>query len=155
MSKRFASLLVGLTVAAGVAGCAHDYVAPARPAEALSAPTATAPADTLKRARQVLVAEGFAILSADERSGTLATDMKRVPIGPAEADCGSTWGLDYLTDNRVATRVAYGIVAHEGRVDVRATIEADWLLNDGIYGRKLTCVSRGVLERELLQRIAR
>lgn len=142
-----------ITAAIVVAGCAVTYEGPRTSQSTFSAPTDASRATTIIAARRVLVSEGFQILTADETSGTLSTAARDFRLNPNQADCGTTMGLDYLKDNRTTTTVAYGVIADDGRVTVRAIVQGEYKPGAVEQDITLTCVSRGALEQELLQKI--
>lgn len=69
--------------------------------------------------------------------------------------CGRVKGLvasgDPLTYLQPKTRVAFDILAADGHIEVRSRI--DDRLDEGSVRTNLTCVSRGVLDREMLSEI--
>jgi hypothetical protein len=101
----------------------------------------------------VLVSDGNQITNSDEAAGTISTAPRNLRLTPEQADCGTTMGIDYLKDNRTSTRVAYGILAEENNLIVKANTEGEYKPGDAMQNITLSCVSRGVLERELLGRI--
>jgi hypothetical protein len=104
--------------------------------------------------KQALVTSGFQITSADEAAGTISTASRAMRLTPAEANCGTTMGIDYLKDNRTSTTVAYGVVVKPNNVHVVATMSGTYLPGNDVQSITLTCVSRGVLENQLLGQIA-
>ena len=62
--------------------------------------------------------------------------------------------IDYLMDPRTDIKVGYGILAADGRVTVRTTIEGQYKPGAVDQNITLTCVSRGSLERDMLEQIA-
>lgn len=136
-----------------VSGCAMTYVAPTRQAPDVQASDSAAIGQKIASARRALISEGFQVVSADDASGTLSTAPRDFRVGPQDADCGKTAGLDYLQDPRTATRVSYGVIATRSAVKVVATIEAQYRPGSQVQDITLTCVSTGRLERELLARI--
>lgn len=145
--------VIALLLILVITGCAATYQKPTSQRPAVSAPTTAAANQIIATARKVLVSEGYQVLSADEASGTASSALRTLRLSPNEADCGTTMGLDYLKDNRTTTRVAYGIIAEPGRVSVAATIEGEYRPGSVSQDMALSCVSRGVLERALLDRI--
>lgn len=136
-----------------LAACASTYAPPASLPPATVYATTMAPAAVLAAARRELTAQGFAVVSADAEAGTLSTAPRDWPLTPAQADCGTTLGLDYLKDPRTARRLSWHVVAVSGRVTLRAAIEADYRPGAVDQNITLTCTSRGELERDLAARI--
>lgn len=62
-------------------------------------------------------------------------------------------GIDYLKDNRTATRVGFGVIAEEGKLIVKATVEGNYRPGAVDQNITLTCVSRGLLERAMSGKI--
>ena len=75
-------------------------------------------------------------------------------MNPELADCGTTLGLDYLKDNRTSSKVSYGVLVSENKVTLKATMSATYLPGNASQSITLTCVSRGVLEDQVLKKIA-
>lgn len=146
MSRRTA--VVALTVALASA-CAASY----KPPTISYAPEASAvsrPADEVFRAAVRAVTEdGYQVTLADPAQGLISTAPKSLRVTPEEADCGTTMGLDYLKDNRTATRAGFNIMVSERGLLVRATIEGEYRPGDVLQNITLACVSRGVLERKM------
>jgi hypothetical protein len=145
-------LAVGL-FAAFATGCATTYSAPQTVAPEVSSTVDASRGDIISSAKRVLVTEGFQITSADANAGIVSTAPQNLRVTPAVADCGSTMGLDYLSDNRTTTQVSYGILAEDGKVTVKATIQGEYKPGSVTQDITLTCVSRGKLEKKLLSKI--
>jgi hypothetical protein len=142
-----------IVLASLAVACATTYTQPITSAPRVSLGLSASKADILVAAKKILVSEGFAITSADDVAGVISTTPRNLRVTPEQADCGTTMGLNYLLDKRTSTRVGYGIVAEEGRVMVKATIEAEYKPGDVAQDITLTCVSRGQLESEMLTKI--
>lgn len=139
------------TVAVLLAACAATYETPTtKPAPQIRESLAGSRADLLKLAKRVLVAHGYQVASSDDAAGTISTAAQDFRLTPDMADCGTTMGIDYLKDNRTSARVGYGLVIDDGSVLVRAVLQAEYKPGDALQNITLTCVSRGVLERQLL-----
>ena len=104
--------------------------------------------------RQHLISEGFQITSADDTAGVISTASREIRLNPELADCGTTLGLDYLKDNRTSSKVSYGVLVSENKVTLKATMSATYLPGNASQSITLTCVSRGVLEDQVLKKIA-
>lgn len=136
------------------AGCATTYKQPTTIAPDASQRIAGSPTVLLRAAKQVLVSEGFQITNADEAAGVISTSPRDMRLTPELADCGTTLGLDYLKDNRTSSKVGYGVLVSENKVTLKASMSATYLPANDSQSITLTCVSRGVLEGQLLDKIA-
>lgn len=136
------------------AGCATTYKQPSTVAPDTSQRIVGSPQVLLRAAKQVLVSEGFQITNADETAGVISTAPREIRLTPELADCGTTLGLDYLKDNRTSSKLGYGVLVSENKVTLKANMSATYLLGNDSQSITLTCVSRGVLEGQLLVKIA-
>ncbi|QUX88143.1 hypothetical protein AbD4_02386 [Acinetobacter baumannii] len=50
-------------------------------------------------------------------------------------------------------KVAYNILIADNSLDVRTTLQGDYKVGDVTQNITLTCVSRGVLEQKMIQKI--
>lgn len=148
MRNIFAVLTTLLLVA-----CATTYEQPTLVAPQITSAVSASKSDILRVAKQVLVSEGFQITNSDDSAGIISSAPRNLRVAPTQANCGTTMGLDYLKDNRTSTRVAFGIIAEDGKVMVKANIEGEYKPGAVDQDITLTCVSRGVLERDLLAKI--
>lgn len=146
--------LLGLLFILITSGCAMTYEQPTTTARVVSVSVAGSKADVLRVSKQVLVAEGFQITSSDDNAGVISTAPRNLRVTPAQADCGTTMGIDYLKDNRTSTRVAVGVIAEDARVTVKANIEGEYKPGAVDQNITLTCVSRGLLERDIAEKIS-
>ena len=137
-----------------ISGCAFTYTPPTTVAPIASQKIVGSPSALLKATKQVLVLEGFQITNSDESAGVISTAPKDMRLTPELADCGKTLGLDYLKDNRTSSKVAYGALISENKVTLKVTMSATYLPANDDQSITLTCVSRGVLESQLLNKIA-
>ncbi len=140
-------------VACVLAACAATYSAPSEPAQNASADVTSTRAQILIAARRSLVDAGYQITSSDDASGVISTAPRDLRITPAQADCGTTMGLDYLLDNRTDTQVSFGIIADDNHIDVRANVRAAYKPGAVDQNITLTCVSRGSLESDMITKI--
>jgi len=145
--------IIILAVSALLGSCAATYKQPITVAPQISFSVAASKADLLLSAKRVLVAEGFQITNNDDSAGVISTAPRNLRVTPEQADCGTTMGIDYLKDNRTATRVGFGVIAEEGKLLVRTMIEGDYKPGAVDQNITLTCVSRGSLERDMLAKI--
>jgi hypothetical protein len=135
-------------------GCALTYTPPTTVASIASQRIVGSSNTLLKTTKQVLVLEGLQITNSDESAGVISTAPKEMRLTPELADCGKTLGLDYLKDNRTSSKVGYGAIISENKVTLKATMSATYLPANDSQSITLTCVSRGILENQLLNRIA-
>ena len=143
-----------IPIAFVLVGCAATYKEPVTTGyQPLSAAVPGSKDALMRKARQVLVLEGFQITSADDGAGVVSTAPRNFRITPEMADCGTTMSIDYLKDNRTDTKLGYGVLVSDGRVTIRTTIEAQYKPGRVDQNITLTCVSRGVLEQQLLRQI--
>lgn len=145
------TVLVGGILALG--GCATTYKAPVSLNQSQSENFDKSKAVLFSAAQRALVVNGEQIMSANQDAGVISTAARDFRLTPTEADCGTTMGLDYLKDNRTSSKVAYNIVVDEGKVAVRTILQADYKIGAVTQNITLTCVSRGVLEQQMLQKI--
>jgi len=135
-------------------GCALTYTPPTTVAPITSQRIVGSSNTLLKATKQVLVLEGFQITNSDESAGVISTAPKEMRLTPELADCGKTLGLDYLKDNRTSSKVGYGAIISDNKVTLRVTMSATYLPANDSQSITLTCVSRGILENQLLNKIA-
>ena len=136
-----------------ISGCAVTYKGPAAQYEAKPMTATKSKAELLKVSKQVLVREGNQIINSDDDAGTISTSPRNLRLTPEQADCGTTMGIDYLKDNRTTTRVSYGILAQDNKLTLRSNIEGEYKPGDVTQNITLTCVSRGLLENEMVAKI--
>lgn len=136
-----------------VAACAMTYEAPTAIAPRVSQPVNAAQKTIMDTAEQVLVGDGYQITYANDAAGTISTAPRDLHVTPEQANCGTTMGIDYLKDKRTETTVAFGVLAENNRVSVKATIQGNYRPGDPTQDITLTCVSRGVLESQLMNQI--
>lgn len=112
-------------------------------------------AQILDAAVKTLVQNGYQITAVDNASGLISTAPQAMPVTPTQADCGRVKGLlasgNPLTYPHPKTRVAFNILAQDNHIEVRSMI--DDRLDPGSVQTNLTCVSLGVLDREMLDEI--
>ncbi len=104
-------------------------------------------------AKRALVADGYQITNIDEPSGVISTAPRDLRLDSATADCGTTLGLDYLKDNRTSTKVAMGIVVYNAEMEAKANVQGEYKPGSASQDITLSCVSRGVLEREMIHKV--
>jgi hypothetical protein len=137
-----------------LAGCANTYAPPKTLAQTRSvAVPGKSKAEILMAARRALVGSGYQVTAFDDAAGIISSAPHDLHLTPEAADCGTTMGIDYLKDVRTTTRVAFGVIASDGKMEVRANIEGEYKPGSAIQNITLTCVSRGILEQEMVQRV--
>jgi hypothetical protein len=137
-----------------VVACAMTYQSPKTIAPETGLLFQNSKVAVFKAAQQVLVAEGYQITNANEASGIISTAPRTLRLTPEQADCGTTMGIDYLKDNRTSTWVAFGVIVEERKLTVRANIQGEYKPGQsGIQNITFSCVSRGTLEKSLLDKI--
>lgn len=136
-----------------VTGCAATYAPPITLNKSAVTKITKPKAEVLAAARRALVSNGYQITAFDDGAGVISTAPRDFRVYPEMADCGTTLGLDYLLDNRTTTRVAFGVIANAGKLEVKANIEGEYKPGSVDQNITLSCVSRGVLEHEMLRKI--
>lgn len=136
-------------------GCAFTYQAPTTTAPEVSVSFRNSKAAIFKAAQQVLVTEGYQITYANEAAGTISTAPQNLRVTDEQADCGTNLGMTYLLDPRTKMQVAFGVIVEESKLTVRANIQGEFKPGgkSGMANVIFTCVSRGTLEKSLLDKI--
>ncbi|WP_299582031.1 hypothetical protein [uncultured Microbulbifer sp.] len=140
-------------LAVGLGGCAMTYEAPDISNKPFSTVHLSSKQDILEQAEQALLLEGFQIQSSDLKSGYISTSLKNWRLTPEQASCGKTMGIDYLKDNRTKTEVAFNVVVNDQEVIIRSNIQGEYKPGAATQDITLTCVSRGVIEAEIAEKI--
>jgi hypothetical protein len=133
--------------------CATTYKPPILLNQIHTKATTKSSAETIKAAKRVLAMEGFQISSYDDEAGVISTTTKEFRILPEMADCGTTMGLNYLEDNRTDTGASINVIVSPNSVQVKANIEAEYKPGQVAHDLTLQCVSKGVIEKRLLDKI--
>lgn len=144
MAMRYWTVIVAALAATG---CAATYEVPQVVAQRHAVEHGGGQAAVKAAAVRVMLSRGYQITG--DGDGYVSTAPKKTKLTPAEADCGTTMGLDYLKDGRTAAQVAVNVVVDGRMLSVAVTITAQYLPGDVAQGVNLQCVSRGVIEREL------
>lgn len=144
------SILFVVTSAVLLSSCAMTYKAPSMVAASTTVSVSGSKADILRAAKQALVIDGYQITNSDDSAGVISTAPRDLHVTPTQANCGTTMGIDYLKDNRTSTRVAFGVVASDGSLTVKANIQGEYKPGAVDQNITLTCVSRGVLEQGVI-----
>lgn len=147
--------LIPLCIAASFlfASCAVTYDKPTAIEPVTSVTMKAETAAILRAAKQTLALDGYQITTLDDSAGIIITAPRPVKITPEQADCGTTMGIDYLLDKRTATRAAINIVVVDRQMTVKAIIAAEYKPGDVVQDITLQCVSRGVIEKDIANRI--
>ena len=140
-------------LAFGLTACATTYKAPMTLNQSASEQVVGTKEQIFKAAQRALAINGEQIMSANVEAGVISTAARDLRLTPLQADCGTTMGIDYLKDNRTSTKVAYNILIDNGSLDVRTTLQGDYKVGDVTQNITLTCVSRGVFEQQMIQKI--
>ncbi|EJB8489941.1 hypothetical protein ACT4U9_09255 [Acinetobacter baumannii] len=146
-------ILFALVVGSSLVGCATTYKAPVTLNQSASEQVSATKDQIFKAAQRALAINGEQIMSANADAGVISTAARDYRLTPDLADCGTTMGIDYLKDNRTSTKVAYNILIADNSLDVRTTLQGDYKVGDVTQNITLTCVSRGVLEQQMIQNI--
>ncbi len=149
MKKLIMSVIFALMLGA----CAATYSPPMTLSPSKIERITRPKADLFHAAERALAAGGYQITYASEASGTISTAPRDLRLHPETADCGTTMGIDYLLDNRTSTRVSYGIIVHDGRIEIKSIVQGEYRPGEVSQDMTLTCVSRGRLESEMLQKV--
>ncbi len=147
---RVATVCVSVAI---VAACAMTYEAPTAVAPKVSQPVKATEKAIMDAAEQVLVSDGYQITYTNGAAGIISTAPRDLHVTPEQASCGTTMGIDYLMDKRTKTTVAFGVLAENNHVSIKATIQGSYRPGDPTEDITLTCVSRGVLESQLMNQI--
>jgi len=131
-------------------GCAMTYAPPVTISPVVASQVSDKAA-TMTRAKRALIERGERIEHIDD--DVIVTSMRNKKLTPAEADCGKTMGLDYLKDARTKTQLGYTVSVSGENLIVQANIQGEYKPGAVDQNITLTCVSRGVLEDDLLSAI--
>lgn len=139
-----------------LSGCAvPKYLPPDTPNQSASASVQGSKAQILDAAVKALVQNGYQITTVDNASGLISTAPQTMHVTREQADCGTVKGMlasgDPLTYPQPRTRVSFNMLIADNHIEVRSRI--DDRLDTPSGERNLTCVSRGVLEQEMLKEI--
>lgn len=131
------------------------YVPPDSQNQSASASVQGSKAQILDAAVKALIHNGYQITTVDNASGLISTAPQSMHVTPEQADCGRVKGVlasaDPLTYPQPRTRVSFNILVANNHIEVRSRI--DDRLEPGSVQRTLACISRGVLEQEMLNEI--
>ncbi|MEO6968246.1 MAG: hypothetical protein ABI132_07315 [Rhodanobacteraceae bacterium] len=136
-----------------LSSCAATYKAPDTTTATTSVAVSASEADILRAAKQALVADGYQLTNSDDSAGVISTAPRDLHVTPSQVNCGTTMGIDYLKDKRTSTRVAFGIIAADHSLTVKANVQGEYKPGAVDQNITLTCVSRGVLEQDIISKI--
>lgn len=100
--------------------------------------------------------KGYPVKSADRKSGKIVTDRKVMLLDVAAADCPEFRVFPYIEDKRAIKYVSQTIVIGSGEpTTIHVVSSIDGVPDDSATdsGAHLSCISRGVIERELVAEI--
>lgn len=101
----------------------------------------------------VLAEEGFTITLSDRESGVISTCKKQTVLTEKDCDCGTAMKWRYIKDKRTITSVAINVMIKDGNVSLKTTISGQYLPNDPFLGNTFTCISTGIIEKNIIQKI--
>lgn len=144
--------ILGFVLLVVLSGCATSYVEPESAAAVGSMVNHQESVGQIaSKARKHFALSGFGITS--DSGELIVTEKRFVRLSENDADCGSTFGLDYLRDKRTHTEVSYTLVNEPGSLTVVANIDGEYRPGSVAQDLTLTCKSKGTLERQLLDSI--
>jgi hypothetical protein len=115
-----------------VAGCAATYNPPRARKEVLEEKMDAEKGQIYRVAIHVLRRSGFRFAFADLQEGRITTRAKTMKLTDKECDCGTAMGRMFASDSRTTTQ---------------------YVASDTSMVKRFHCVSRGTLEREMLDKI--
>lgn len=145
--------LILIFITAFLTGCATTYQAPTAQNQNYATEHNSTQIDVLEKAKRALLLDGFQIQSSDDSAGFVSTSPKNWKLTPKQASCGTTMGIDYLKDNRTKTTVAFNIVVDSKKLVIRSNIQGEYKPGAVSQDITLTCISNGVIEEKLGQKI--
>jgi len=149
--KKLIIVIIGLSLT--FVGCAITYKAPKETERRVYATHSSSLADILNVSQRVLMIEGYRIEHVDKELGLISTAPRNIKMTPEYANCGTTMGINYLKDKRTDTDVSINILIDGNKIEVKANIEGEYKPGDVSQNITLTCISKGVIEREILSQI--
>ncbi|MCH9691970.1 MAG: hypothetical protein K0U59_07915 [Gammaproteobacteria bacterium] len=97
----------------------------------------------LVKAKRALLLEGFQVLSTDDEAGYVSTALKNWKLTEVQAYCEPF----YLGFAYTKTEVAFNVVVDDSTIVIRSNVQ-------GKHRKEtLTCVSRGLIEASLANKI--
>jgi hypothetical protein len=104
--------------------------------------------DVFIAATTALLHNGYKITRSDPIAGIITTAQQDLPITYTQADCGLL-KMNPLPDNKTTTKTVMTVTIISHKLTVQAEIEAVYQPTN----ITLTCISRGVLEQDMVQKI--
>jgi len=138
---------------AGLGGCITTNEAPVIISDYFALEHLSTKQEVLGKARQALLRDGFQILSSDLEAGYISTSLKNWKLTPEQANCGANKDRDYLEDSYTKTVVSFNVIVDDRDVIVRSNIQGEYLPGESAQDLILNCVSRGVIEVEMVKKI--
>lgn len=133
-------------------GCATSYVEPESKEVVKKEQSHNfSDSEIASKAKTYFAINGFQIISNDE--GIMKTAYKFQRMTPLEADCGKTFGIDYLKDKRTKTEVSYTLINKEGKLLVVSDIKGEYKPGAISQDITLSCSSRGLIESTVIDGI--
>ncbi|MBD3390656.1 MAG: hypothetical protein GF418_01410 [Chitinivibrionales bacterium] len=136
-----------------VAGCVATYSPPRIQREVVETTVDAGKRDIYRVSLHVLRKSGFRFAFADQTEGRITTRPKTLKLTNRECDCGAAMGRTFSSDSRTTTDVSYFIIARDGGFSLRSIIEGQYVASDTSMVKRFHCVSRGVLEKQLVDDI--
>ena len=134
-------------------GCATTYKAPSEISPFVSSQYTGSRESLITASQRVLLMEGYQVTHVDYSSGMIFTAPKDFHLTSQQANCGTNMGIDYLKDNRTSTKVSMNVLVDSKTITVKSNIQGEYKPGSVSQDITLTCVSTGVLERNILQNI--
>lgn len=146
---------IAITALLATANCAATYKVPEGKNIIAKSKYDTSYNKILKKTKRTLALEGYQISHFDKEDGIIFTSYKNYKLTPRQANCGKTMGLDYLKDKRTKTEVSFNAIINNVNIIIKGTFRGEYKPGGwtGTQNINLTCISKGVLERELLNKI--
>lgn len=141
-------------IAVILTGCAATYKPPTGLNNSIISKTIPADKYQLFNATQkALALRGDQISNANYETGIIFTTPRSIRLTPETADCGKTMGLDYLKDNRTNSKIHFNIIVDNNKVTIKGMPTAEYRVGAVDQDMTLTCISKGILEQNLLNDI--
>ncbi|HPR53423.1 MAG TPA: hypothetical protein PLU81_16645 [Deltaproteobacteria bacterium] len=134
-------------------GCAVTYKMPTASYEPIKENISGSHEDLFNTSIKVLYSEGYQIIHSDIHTGTITTAKRNIKLSAQECDCGTTLGLPYIKDTRTQTQISLCLAIENNLIVVNADITGNYNVGKIEQDRPLTCVSTGLIERGILQKV--
>jgi|GEM_PF-3208234 len=146
-------MLLWAAIALLCAGCASTYNPPREQKQELTESVNASKEKIYNVALHVLRRSGFRFAFADQEEGRITTRPKTMKLTDRQCDCGMGRGRSFASDERTTTDVSFFVIAREGNVSIRSVIEGQYVAADTSMVKRFHCVSRGLLEKDMLEKI--